>query len=248
MTDAMQVLLVSRDPAVAGDVQAALNDPAYCLTQTVNLDEARNRLAENLYDAALVDLTRADVVDGFADLGAFAPVLPTVVLLASFDSERDLEVIRHADAAMYQAKQQGGNRYMFYRPDMNKEVLAPDGPGLRIAAWLAAPRVRAPLPTAARPRHRPRRRGRGLDPLAAPRAWPGAPGSVHPAGRGARPDGADGRLGAGDRLPPGPGLAAGGSRHGARRRQPVGPAVSSLSMDCWAMSSAGSPPSAWSWS
>ncbi len=37
------------------------------------------------------------------------------------DGENADELIRCADVAMYQAKRQGGNRYMFYRPDMNAE-------------------------------------------------------------------------------------------------------------------------------
>lgn len=37
------------------------------------------------------------------------------------DGDTAEELIKSADAAMYQAKRQGGNRYMFYRPDMNAE-------------------------------------------------------------------------------------------------------------------------------
>ncbi len=72
---------------------------------------------------------------------------------------------------------------------------APDA-GRRPPARSRARRVRPALPAAGRVGHRPHRRRRGADPLAAPAARPAAARRLHPPRRGHRPDHPDRPLGA----------------------------------------------------
>ena len=56
--------------------------------------------------------------------GEDIPVSPSIgIAIYPSDGDNAEELIKCADAAMYQAKQQGGKNYMFYRPDMNADTI-----------------------------------------------------------------------------------------------------------------------------
>ncbi len=65
--------------------------------------------------------------------GNAANVSPSIgIALFPEDAEDADELLRYADAAMYQAKQMGGEGYQFYRPDMNSAALRRIGLGVAL--------------------------------------------------------------------------------------------------------------------
>ncbi len=67
-------------------------------------------------------------------IGANAATVSPSIGIALFpdDAEDADELMRYADAAMYQAKQAGGQCYQFYRPDMNSAALRRIGLGVAL--------------------------------------------------------------------------------------------------------------------
>ena len=62
-----------------------------------------------------------------------ATVSPSIgIALFPKDTDDADELMRYADAAMYQAKQAGGECYQFYRPDMNSAALRRIGLGVAL--------------------------------------------------------------------------------------------------------------------
>ena len=121
-------------------------------------------------------------------------------------------LIKNADTAMYQAKENGRQGFRFFKPAMNVRAVERQSIEESLRRALERQRIRAALPAQDRPQdRRDHRRGSAaaLDPSDA-RADPA--GAVHPDRRGLRPDPADRRLG-----------AARGVRAGARldRRRPA---------------------------
>jgi diguanylate cyclase (GGDEF)-like protein/PAS domain S-box-containing protein len=129
-------------------------------------------------------------------------VTPSLGISVFPQDGRDFEsLLKHADTAMYRAKESGRNGYQFFRQrNERRGARAPDA-GKQPAPGHRARRIRAPLSTADRSGERPHRRRRGAGALAASAARPGAAGQVHPGGRGFRLDRDDRRMGAGRSLP-----------------------------------------------
>ena len=139
------------------------------------------------------------------------------------DDGRDAEtLIKNADTAMYQAKENGRQSYQFFKPEMNvarrRATVDRGGPAPRAGAR----GVRSPLPAEDRPADRDDHRGRGADPLDAPDARNGAAGAVHSDRRGLRPDRADRQLGAAAGVQAGPGVDRRGPADGDDGRQRLG--------------------------
>jgi diguanylate cyclase (GGDEF)-like protein/PAS domain S-box-containing protein len=129
-------------------------------------------------------------------------------------------LLQHADAAMYDAKNAGGNALRFYTPEMADSARAAFE--LESALRLALAREELRL------HYQPKRQNRGLrgaGPLAAPDGGPGAAGRLHPAGRGAWTDRGAGPLGAQGGLPTARRLAGRRAGTGAGGRERVGPPV-----------------------
>ena len=89
-------------------------------------------------------------------------------------------LVKNADTAMYRAKEQGRDNYQLYTPAMNETRRGAPG------RWRAAcagrspsDELRAPLPAAARPAHRPRPRRGGAAALAPPEPGLRRPRRVH---------------------------------------------------------------------
>ena len=122
------------------------------------------------------------------------------------DDGADAEtLIKNADTAMYQAKENGRQSYQFFKPAMNVRAVERQSieEGLRRA--LERQRVRAALPAEGRPEDRRDHRRGGAAALDPPDAGPGPAGAVHSGRRGLRPHPADRRLGAARGLHAGPG-------------------------------------------
>ena len=74
-------------------------------------------------------------------------------------------LLANADAAMYRAKEIGRDNFQFYTPEMNAKVREKFLLQEALRNAVARARVRPALSAAGRPAHRPRLRGRGVDPL-----------------------------------------------------------------------------------
>ncbi len=117
------------------------------------------------------------------------------------------DLLAHADAAMYAAKEQGKGRYVVFDPSMQRRAKSRLETETELRAAIEAEDFEVhyqPIVELAVPRDR---RFRGARALAArdPRAR--AAGRVHPARRGDRADRAAGQAGDRDRMPAAPGLA-----------------------------------------
>ena len=101
-------------------------------------------------------------------------VTPSIgIALYPQHAQTPTELVKHADAAMYEAKRQGRATHRCYDPELQPPRAGRDRARDRTGAGRRARRVRAALPAAgARERRRPRRL-RGADPLAPPAsaAW-----------------------------------------------------------------------------
>ena len=87
------------------------------------------------------------------------------------DDGTDAEtLLKHADLAMYRAKDSGRNTYRFFEPDMNGYTADAAIPRKRTASRDRAPRIRVALPADNAPGFRGTHRRRGTPPLASPAA------------------------------------------------------------------------------
>ena len=77
-------------------------------------------------------------------------------------------LLANADAAMYRAKEIGRDNFQFYTPELNAKVHEKFVLREELRNAIRASRVRPALSAAGRPAHRPRLRGRGVDPLEPP--------------------------------------------------------------------------------
>ena len=113
------------------------------------------------------------------------------------DGKDSATLMKHADVAMYFAKEKGRNNYQFFSAEMNaraQERLSVEN-YLRLA--LRRNELVHPLPAAHEGRHGRAGRRRGADPLAAPAPRPAAARQVHRGRRGFGSHRADRRVGAG---------------------------------------------------
>ena len=103
---------------------------------------------------------------------------------------------------MYRAKEHGRSNFQFYTSEMNERVN--ERLALENALRRALERQELILhyQQKVEPEDRADRRRRGAGALAAPGVGPGAPGALHPARRGDRPDRQHRRMGAARGLPP----------------------------------------------
>ncbi len=137
------------------------------------------------------------------------------------EATRAGELIRDADVAMYEAKQQGKGRWArFERQHAHRDPPPPRAQGAAPAGGRPR-RVRGRVPADRPPRHRRRRGRRGARALAASRARPRRPRGVHPAGRGDGADRADRRVRARRGLPPRGRPRRRHAREPLRRRAPA---------------------------
>ena len=117
------------------------------------------------------------------------------------DAENVIDLIRNADAAMYYSKQNGGNTFAFYSPEMNAAAVE----RLMLKSKLRRALERDELVIKYQPkvdlRDRPHHRRRGAAALApaGTRRHPAV--AVHSAGRGDQPHPRHRRVGAEPRLP-----------------------------------------------
>ena len=164
----------------------------------------------------------------FVDRSVVVTASIGVAALGSIGGNAD-DLLHDADAAMYQAKQLGGNRHLLVDADamMPRRGLA----RLDIETDLRTadlPLGAAPgLPADDRPHHRAGDRRRGPAALGPPGERRDRPPRVHPPRRGDGPDRPDRRLGP-DRGVPSAECLAGGARAagpGQPVRQPLGPAT-----------------------
>ena len=105
-------------------------------------------------------------------------------------------LLRHADHAMYGAKQAGRNGYLFFDPEHRRRTEERVMAIGRVQEALDQQRVRAVLPAQGRHAQRPRARLRGAAALGAPAAGPDRAAAVPAADREHRPVVARRRLGA----------------------------------------------------
>ncbi len=118
------------------------------------------------------------------------------VALCPRDAENVIDLIRNADAAMYYAKQNGGNTYAFYSPEMNAAAVE----RLMLKSKLRRAVERDEFVV----RYQPKvdlRDGRVVGRRGAAALAPAGPrrhtaGAVHPDRRGEQPDQRDRRVGA----------------------------------------------------
>ncbi|MDP6344319.1 MAG: GGDEF domain-containing protein, partial [Alphaproteobacteria bacterium] len=94
-------------------------------------------LVSNLEQTVSAATVAAKIVEQVSEpvmvAGDAATVSPSIgIAMFPEDSESSDELIRLADAAMYQAKQTGGSNYQFYRPDMNGAALRRIGLGVAL--------------------------------------------------------------------------------------------------------------------
>ncbi len=118
------------------------------------------------------------------------------------------DLLKEAEIALHRAKVGPGPQVRHVRPRDARRDARPGHARARPPSGHRPLRAPGALPAARRPRERQGRRARGAPALAAPDARARAAAVVHPARRGDRPDPADRPVGARDRVPPGPRLAA----------------------------------------
>ena len=182
-------------------------------------DEAASAIARRLLDAVAEPIALAtEEVFVTASIG--------IALATAGDTSETL--LRHADAAMYRAKNDGRARAVVFEPDEHGSAVD----ALRTGTDLHRALERDELVVHYQPIV-DLRTGRviGFEALRAlepPRARAAPARRLHPARRGDRPDRADRRVGARDRVPPARALAGGARPRRARRaardeREPLAP-------------------------
>ncbi|MDP6705843.1 MAG: EAL domain-containing protein [Alphaproteobacteria bacterium] len=83
-----------------------------------------DKLPRDIVAAEIAQKVIARLSEPVSTSGVEMRVTPSIgIALFPTDGEDATELIRNADAAMYQAKERGGGSYVFYRPDMNAEDL-----------------------------------------------------------------------------------------------------------------------------
>ncbi len=133
------------------------------------------------------------------------------ISLFPVDAADGESLLKHADIAMYRAKELGRDGHQVFERE-GGDARRPALDGRPAAARDRARAVRALLPAAGRPEHHRDRGCGGADPLVRRRSRAGHAQPVHPAGRAHRPDRADLGVGHQRGLPAGRGLARDGSR------------------------------------
>ncbi|MBT7756829.1 MAG: bifunctional diguanylate cyclase/phosphodiesterase, partial [Rhodospirillaceae bacterium] len=114
-----------RDCLRDSDTVARLGGDEFIALVT-NLDRAVS--AANVANKIVESVSLPVMISGNA-----ATVSPSIgIALFPDDAEDADELMRYADAAMYQAKQAGGECYQFYRPDMNSAALRRIGLGVAL--------------------------------------------------------------------------------------------------------------------
>ncbi len=128
-----EILFIGRDDKAEALVQAALAPDNHTLHRVHSVADASNLLAEQRFEILIIDFDDAAQGPGFdlAQLLGLFLFLPTIALFPEDADDAD-ELMRYADAAMYQAKQAGGECYQFYRPDMNSAALRRIGLGVAL--------------------------------------------------------------------------------------------------------------------
>ena len=102
---------------------------------------------------------------------------------ARSDAENVIDLIRNADAAMYYSKQNGGNTFAFYSPEMNAAAVERLMLKSKLRRALERDELDPALPAEGGPARRPDRRRRGAAALAPARPWRHSAVAVHSARR-----------------------------------------------------------------
>ena len=137
-------------------------------------------------------------------------VLATVsvgVALIPMDGSIPDQLLKHADIALYRAKEEGRNTSRFFEPEMDARLQRRKALERELRLALSRDELDPLLPAQDLLAHRRGGRHRGAGALAASRAGAGAADRVHRRRRGDRPDPRAWRVGAAHRLPPGRCLA-----------------------------------------